>query len=258
MHNNAVVASLGDVREAHLLARGSDGLAGKTYGKLSGQRIARVDLAQRSKTHPGRLGVAHLTTHRKRIELDERLARMGLTSTRGPGHARAVRTVFLLRHGKSSWSDATLRDIDRPLAPRGARASRRIAGYIRRQKVRPALVLCSPSLRTRQTLEAIGPALGKRCAVELVPELYAASEEELLERLRALPNTVGSVMIIGHNPGLQSLALTLASRGDELPKLAQKFPTGALATLTVRTEKWHALAAGAAELVAYIVPRELA
>jgi len=108
--------------------------------------------------------------------------------------------VFLLRHGKSSWSDATLRYFDRPLAPRGECAARRVARHMRRQKIRPALVLCSSSLRTRQTLEALAPALGKRSSIELVPEPYAASAEELLERLRGLPDTVGSAMIIGHNP----------------------------------------------------------
>jgi phosphohistidine phosphatase len=167
-----------------------------------------------------------------------------------------VRTVFLLRHGKSSWSDSTLADVDRPLAPRGERASKRIAKYMRRKKVRPALVLCSPSVRTRQTLEAIQPSLAKRCSVEFLPELYAASERELLERLQALPDSVGSVMLIGHNPGLQDLALGLASRGADLRQLEEKFPTGALATLVVQREKWAALSPGDAELVDYVVPRQ--
>src|SRR6185436_553504 len=99
------------------------------------------------------------------------------------GEPASSRTVILLRHGKSSWSDPTLADLDRPLAPRGERASRRIAKYIRQKKIRPALVLYSPSLRTRQTLEAIEPSLGKRSLVELEPKLYAASEGELLQRL---------------------------------------------------------------------------
>src|SRR5438128_10145516 len=99
-----------------------------------------------------------------------------LTSSLPAGTATRVRTVILLRHGKSSWSDPTLADLDRPLAPRGERAARIIAKYIRRKKIRPALVLCSPSLRTRQTLEAIQSSLGKGSAVELVPELYAAQE----------------------------------------------------------------------------------
>jgi phosphohistidine phosphatase len=168
-----------------------------------------------------------------------------------------VRTVILLRHGKSSWSDSTLADIDRPLAPRGERASKRIAKYMRRKRLRPDLVLCSPSLRTRQTLEAIEPSLGKGCSVELVPQLYAASELELLERLQALPEPVNSVMLIGHNPGLQDLALVLASRGADLPRLEEKFPTGGLATLVVESETWAALGPGVAELVDYVVPRQL-
>ena len=167
-----------------------------------------------------------------------------------------MRTIILLRHGKSSWSDPTLSDVDRPLAPRGERASRRIAKYLRRKRVRPALVLCSPSLRTRQTLEAIEPSLGKGCSVELVPELYAASERELLERLRALPESAASVMLIGHNPGLQQLALVLASRGVDRAKL-QKFPTAALATLIVDSDSWAALSPGEAELISYVVPRQL-
>jgi phosphohistidine phosphatase len=168
-----------------------------------------------------------------------------------------TRTVILLRHGKSSWSDSTLADIDRPLAPRGERASRKLAKYIRRKRIKPALVLCSPSLRTRQTLEAVEASLGKGCAVEIVPQLYGASEEELLERLRALPESVSSVMLIGHNPGLHNLALMLASRGSDLPRLEEKFPSGALATLVVRSESWTALGPGEAELVDYVVPRQL-
>ena len=164
---------------------------------------------------------------------------------------------MLLRHGKSSWSDSTLADIDRPLAPRGERAAKRIAKYMRRKRICPALVLCSPSLRTRQTLETIEPSLGKRSQVELVPQLYAASEAELLERLQALPDSVGSVMLVGHNPGLHDLALALASRGADLPQLEQKFPTGALATLVVDGESWADLSPGDAELVDYVVPRQL-
>ena len=167
------------------------------------------------------------------------------------------RTVILLRHGKSSWSDSTLADIDRPLAPRGKHASRKLAKYMRRKRIQPGLVLCSPSLRTRQTLEAVESSLGKRCAVEVVPQLYAASEEELLERLQALPETVSSVMLVGHNPGLHNLALVLASRGTDLSQLEEKFPTGALATLDVHSESWTTLGPGDAELVDYVVPRQL-
>jgi len=168
-----------------------------------------------------------------------------------------MRTVFLLRHAKSSWSDPTLQDIDRPLAPRGERAAKKIAGYVRRKEIRPARVLCSPSVRTRRTLEVIQPSLGKSCTVEFVPALYAASRKELLRQVQALPDDIESVMLIGHNPGLQELALALASRGADLPKLGEALPTGALATLVADCESWTALKPGEAELVDYVVPRDL-
>lgn len=168
-----------------------------------------------------------------------------------------MRTVFLLRHAKSSWSDPTLPDIDRPLAPRGERAATKIAGYVRRKRIRPARVLCSPSVRTRLTLEAIESSLGKSCTVEFVPALYAASSLELLRQLQALPEAVDSAMLIGHNPGLQELALALVSRGADLPRLVERLPTGALATLVADCESWTALKPGGAELVDYVVPRDL-
>jgi bisphosphoglycerate-dependent phosphoglycerate mutase len=92
------------------------------------------------------------------------------------GTVSSVRMVFLLRHGKSSWSDPSLADLDRPLAPRGERVAEDRQVHMRRKKIRPSLVLCSPSLRTGQTLEAIEPSLGKGSSVQLEPELYAASE----------------------------------------------------------------------------------
>jgi len=134
---------------------------------------------------------------------------------------------------------------------------RKMSKYIRRNKIRPGLVLCSPSLRTRQTLEAIESSLGTGSEIESESELYAASEEKLLQRLQALPESVDSVMLIGHNPGLHELALMLASRGADLRRLEEKFPTGALATLVAEGEDWAALGPGDAELVDYVVPREL-
>jgi len=182
---------------------------------------------------------------------------VGLTVTGVGGQGRAMRIVFLLRHAKSLWSDPTLSDIDRPLAPRGERAAKTIARYVRRKRIRPALVLCSPSVRTRQTLEAIEPSLGKSCSVELVPALYGASHKELLRLLQTLPDGVASVMLVGHNPGLQELALALASAGADLPRLEERLPTGALATLVADCESWAALMPGDAELADYVVPRDL-
>jgi phosphohistidine phosphatase len=91
----------------------------------------------------------------------------------------------------------------------------------------------------------------------LEEELYAASADELLERLRALPLAVASVMLIGHNPGLQDLALVLASTGTELERLQAKFPTAALATLTLANTTWSQLSQADGLLADYIVPKQL-
>lgn len=166
-----------------------------------------------------------------------------------------MHTLYLLRHAKSSWVDPTLSDLQRPLAARGRRDAKRIAKHLRRLGDEPELVLCSPAMRTRETLELVRPAVGSSTIV-LEDELYAASSDELLARIRLVPDPVASVMLIGHNPGLQQLALLLASSGDERERLEAKFPTAALATLAVATS-WSRLAPTDATLTAYVVPKQL-
>jgi phosphohistidine phosphatase len=165
-----------------------------------------------------------------------------------------MRTLYLLRHAKSSWDNPGLLDRDRPLAPRGLRDAKRIAKHFGRLGIRPALVLCSSALRTQETLDLLRPTLAE-AAVQVEEQLYGASSETLLERLRSVPDEVDSVLLIGHNPGLQDLALVLASRGAKLKRLEAKFPTAAFATLALG--QWSALGPRDAELVAYVVPKQL-
>jgi phosphohistidine phosphatase len=165
-----------------------------------------------------------------------------------------MRTLYLLRHAKSSWDNPALPDHERPLAPRGLRDAKRIAKHIGRLGITPALVLCSSALRTQETLDVLRPTLAE-AAVQVDEQLYGSSSETLLERIRSVPDEVGSVLLIGHNPGLQDLALVLASRGAKLKRLEAKFPTAALATLAVGP--WSTLSPGDAELVAYVVPKQL-
>ena len=168
---------------------------------------------------------------------------------------RTAHTLLLLRHAKSSWADPTLPDHDRPLASRGRRDAKRIAEHLAGLESEPELVLCSSAVRTRETLELVRPALGNS-KVLFEDGLYGASSDELLGRIRVVPNAVGSVMLIGHNPGLEQLGLLLASSGAELRGLETKLPTGALATLAVE-KTWSRLAPGDAILTAYIVPKQL-
>ncbi|HEX6662622.1 MAG TPA: histidine phosphatase family protein [Gaiellaceae bacterium] len=168
-----------------------------------------------------------------------------------------MRTLYLLRHAKSSWDHPALSDHERPLTPRGRRAARRIADHLVQLGIEPELVLCSTAVRTRSTLELVRPALGGNSTVTLDDALYAASSGELLDRIRRVRDEVASVMLIAHNPGLQRLALVLASSGEELPRLEDKFPTAALATLAVPETTWSRLDPGGAFLTAYVVPKEL-
>jgi phosphohistidine phosphatase len=169
----------------------------------------------------------------------------------------AMKCLYLLRHAKSSWKDPGVDDHERPLARRGRRAAKAIARYVRERGIEPELVLCSTARRACQTLERIEPALGTP-AVQIEPGLYQASARTLLERLRSVPDGVGSVMLIGHNPGVQQLVLDLARPAPGRRGLELKYPTAGLATLTFRGPAWRALDPGSAELVDFVAPRDLA
>jgi phosphohistidine phosphatase len=169
-----------------------------------------------------------------------------------------VKALYLLRHAKSSWDDQDLPDHDRPLAPRGQRAARKLADHLLRVGVTPELVLCSTARRATETLDAIMPAFEPAPEVRLEEELYHASAEDLVRRVEQIPATVPSVLLIGHNPSIQAAALALARGGDQalIARLRDKMATGALATLELDGE-WSAAAAGTTRLVSFVVPREL-
>jgi phosphohistidine phosphatase len=173
------------------------------------------------------------------------------------GRRTPIRQLFLLRHAKSSWENPQLADHDRPLAPRGRRATNLIAEHLSRELIAPALVLCSSARRARETLERIAPALGKQVAVRIERDLYAGSEHQLLDRLRAVSDDAASVMLIGHNPAVEQLAITLASSGEKVAIIERKYPTGALATLEF-SGSWRELGPGGGELTAFVTPKDLA
>ena len=133
-----------------------------------------------------------------------------------------------------------------------------LARHVKADGIQPALVLCSSARRARETLEGIG--LDGQISIE--SELYSANVDRLLERVRRVPEQTRSTMVVGHNPALQMLVLRLAgsfSNDEGKPDLEaarHKFPTGALATLSFDCP-WRQLAAGTAELVALVRPKDL-
>jgi phosphohistidine phosphatase len=167
-----------------------------------------------------------------------------------------MKRLLLLRHAKSSWDDPALPDRERPLAPRGHRAAERMAKHLRSNVPNADLVLCSSALRTRETMARMSGAFGEP-EVVVEDELYAASDDELLERLRGVAETSETVALIGHNPGIGDLASALAGRGDDLDRMRSKFPTGALAVLEF-DGRWERLAPGGAVLASFVTPKDLA
>jgi phosphohistidine phosphatase len=169
-----------------------------------------------------------------------------------------VKRLWLLRHAKSSWDEPDLPDRLRPLAPRGARAVDALARHLRATGVAPDLVLCSPARRAVQTWEGVAPGVPQDTPVEIDEAIYHADGDELFARLRVVPSEIGSVLLVGHNPALQDLAVDLVGSGDTglRERVLTKFPTGALATLEVPGD-WRGLTWGAATLLAFVVPREL-
>ena len=169
-----------------------------------------------------------------------------------------MRTLWLLRHAKASAGGAGLADRDRPLTARGRDGAERIGRHLAERGARPDLVLCSPSLRTRETLEPVTKALGVELSVDFDDELYLASEGDLQKRIEQVPDGASSVLLVGHNPGVAELALRLAVRGDPdaLAELRRKFPTGALAEFRIPSPHWSQFARRC-ELVAFVTPKQL-
>jgi phosphohistidine phosphatase len=159
--------------------------------------------------------------------------------------------LTLLRHAKSSWAGPNVVDHDRRLNARGQRAAAAVGRYIQHEGIAPDLVLCSSARRTNETLRLLD--LAATIAVLVEDELYGASAGELIERLRCIDDSAQSVLVVGHNPGIQDLAINLT--GDQ-GSLAS-FPTAALALLSLPIAAWHNLRAGAAILNAFVVPRTL-
>lgn len=170
-----------------------------------------------------------------------------------------MKHLYLLRHAKSSWDDPSLADDDRPLAPRGVRALARMRKYLRKAKIRPDLVICSPARRTRQTLAEVEAVLGRDVEVRIEPQVYTGGAGALVDVVSRAPDSASSIMVIGHNPSLQDLAVSLAVEGEEAlrARLAEKFPTGALAVIGLQLDAWQDLGEVRGTLEELVLPREL-
>jgi phosphohistidine phosphatase len=173
-----------------------------------------------------------------------------------------MKTVYLLRHAKSSWKDDSTEDFDRPLNKRGRAAATAMGGYLARRSITPAQVLCSSAKRARETMERLQAALGPAVPVRFEKGLYMADAPVLLRRLKRLNDSIASAMLVGHNPGLERLALLLAADSedpstDARRTLETKFPTGSLAVIEADVDRWADLAPGCGRLTDFVRARDV-
>lgn len=192
----------------------------------------------------------------------QRVAAMATSLDKRPVERLAMLTLTLLRHAKSSWDSVELEDFDRPLNDRGRKAAPAAARDLVRLKLLPDLILCSTARRTRETLALVLPELGKAKAavkpsVIFEDDLYLAFVTALLERIRRIEDGPRSVLLVGHNPGLQGLALALigAGEGEDIAALADKFPTAAIAAMTFEAERWAAVEPAGGRLIHFVTPK---
>jgi phosphohistidine phosphatase len=170
-----------------------------------------------------------------------------------------MRRLILFRHAKSSWADPDLDDHDRPLNDRGRLAAPLMGAWLAGRGWRPDHVLCSSSLRTRQTWAAAAGAFDAPPEPTVEPELYHADPATMLARLRAAPADAATVAMIGHQPGIGAFARRL-SDGDTPPRCARafaKFPTAACAVIDFDAADWASVAFGTGRFHAFAAPREL-
>jgi phosphohistidine phosphatase len=170
-----------------------------------------------------------------------------------------MKTLILMRHAKSAWDDPHQKDIDRPLSPRGRKAAPRMGEWLKAKHHRPDVVLCSSARRAHETLDLVRPSLPNSTTIEYVRALYMATPRDMLNEVAKVPATAQTVMLVGHNPGMGSLAALLAGRGDEkaLADLHAKFPTAAVAVIGFAVKQWNEAAIGAGTLIAFQRPRDL-
>jgi phosphohistidine phosphatase len=154
-----------------------------------------------------------------------------------------VKTLHLLRHAKSEWSDPALTDHDRPLNKRGRRARLEVADHVHGWTV--DLVVCSTSRRTRQTAKPVVAELG--CKVRYDERLYAAETDDVLAVLRTLPEECNTVMVIGHNPSMEEVTFELCGKSPV-------YPTAALGTVSLTVGTWSEVAPGVGTLEAFYSP----
>lgn len=161
-----------------------------------------------------------------------------------------MKTLFLLRHAKSSWSDPNLPDFDRPLNARGLKAAELIGSYIRKEKVSFDLVLSSPAVRARETIEIVLKTAKLAVELRYDQRIYDASTPALIEVITQMEEEKNKVLLVGHNPGIERLLETLTGGIHHVS-------TGTFARIDLKAGKWPRVLESGGSLVWVVKPKEL-
>jgi phosphohistidine phosphatase len=170
-----------------------------------------------------------------------------------------MKKLTLLRHAKSTWDDPVARDFDRPLNPRGRRAARTIGQEMRAQGLAFDQVIASPAVRVVETLDDVSAGYGAAIEPRYDERVYLASAEILIELIHQTQDSADSLLIVGHNPGLERLVLKLTRDNGEAMRadVAVKYPTATLAEIDFAVDRWADVAEATGTLARFIRPRDL-
>jgi len=161
-----------------------------------------------------------------------------------------MKTLYILRHAKSSWENANLSDFDRPLNGRGLETAPFMGELMKKNQFQPEMILSSPAKRAEQTAVLVKGAAGFAAEIEFEERIYEASPARLLEIIRQQNNRFESVLLVGHNPGLENLIRALTGE-------LQPMPTAALAVVDLETDKWSEINSSTGKLRTLIRPKEV-
>lgn len=162
-----------------------------------------------------------------------------------------MKTLYLLRHAKSSWNDSNLQDFDRPLNVRGRETAPLVGRFIRKKNLRVDLILSSPAARARQTAALVKESAGLSAELRYDERVYEADAARLLEVVAQADDSADAVVLVGHNPGMEELLTFLTGE-------SRSMPTAALACLSLDLEKWGKARERAGRLEWLVRPKELA
>ncbi len=162
-----------------------------------------------------------------------------------------MKTLLLMRHARGSWKEHGIKDRKRPLSKRGKKNAPQMGELIKEKELIPQLILCSSATRAQQTAELLAKAIEYSGEIRYLDSLYMAEAEDTLKILRKLPDELERVMVIGHNPGLESMLPLLTKHVEALP-------TAAVAYLVVPINSWKDLKKNTeADLIEIWRPKEI-